>query len=334
MTQAPPSPFGEIRPVRIEDEMRASFVDYAMSVNVSRAIPDIRDGLKPVQRRILYAMSEMNLAAATVQEVRHRRRRSDGQVPPPRRHADLRRPGAHGPGLVAALPADRRPGQLRQRRQRPAGSDALHGGAPRRRSPPNCWPTSTRTPSTSSPTSTTEEEPIVLPSRIPNLLINGASGIGVSLATNIPPHNLGEVLDAVIGAAGQPGHLQRRDSRTSSRARTSPPAASSSAARRSSRLTRRPRPHRRARAGPHRGVAHRPGPDHRHRAALPGEQGRAGRPHRRAGQGSARSRASATCATSPTARACASSSSWAAAARRALVLNACTSTRPCRRPSP
>src|SRR3970282_973142 len=54
---------GNVRPIRIEDEMRASYVDYAMSVNVSRAIPDIRDGLKPVQRRILYAMSELNLAA-------------------------------------------------------------------------------------------------------------------------------------------------------------------------------------------------------------------------------------------------------------------------------
>src|SRR5581483_4440804 len=61
MTQAPPD-FGEIRLTRIEDEMRVSFVDYAMSVNVSRAIPDVRDGLKPVQRRILHAMSELGLA--------------------------------------------------------------------------------------------------------------------------------------------------------------------------------------------------------------------------------------------------------------------------------
>src|SRR5205809_3199985 len=60
MTQAPIDP-GSIRPIRIVDEMRSSFVDYAMSVNVARAIPDVRDGLKPVQRRILYAMSEMNL---------------------------------------------------------------------------------------------------------------------------------------------------------------------------------------------------------------------------------------------------------------------------------
>ncbi len=95
---------GNIRPIRIEEEMRASFVDYAMSVNVSRAIPDVRDGLKPVQRRILYAMSEMNLAAGNryskcasiVGEV-------IGSIPPSRRRADLRRPRAHGPGLGAAL---------------------------------------------------------------------------------------------------------------------------------------------------------------------------------------------------------------------------------------
>ena len=141
--------------IRIEDELKTSYLDYAMSVIVSRALPDVRDGLKPVHRRILYTMNEMGLASAVgLSQVRGHRRRGDGQVPPARRRGAVRRAGPAGPGLLAALPARRRPGQLRLGRRRPAGRDALHRSAHdghRRRS---CWPTSTRTPSTSSRTTT------------------------------------------------------------------------------------------------------------------------------------------------------------------------------------
>ena len=115
----------------IGDEMRASYLDYAMSVIVSRALPDVRDGLKPVQRRILYGASEMGLAPdRRAQEVRAARGRCHGPVPPARGRPGVRSPRAHGPGLQLSLPADRRAGQLRERRRRPAGGDAVHRGAP------------------------------------------------------------------------------------------------------------------------------------------------------------------------------------------------------------
>ena len=81
---------GDVRAISIVDEMKRSYLDYAMSVIVSRALPDVRDGLKPVHRRILYAMHEMGVALEPlVQEIRPHRRRRDGQVPPPRRQRDL-----------------------------------------------------------------------------------------------------------------------------------------------------------------------------------------------------------------------------------------------------
>ena len=117
-------------PIPIEDEMRRSYLDYAMSVIIGRALPDIRDGLKPVHRRVLYAMQEMGLAwnrgykkSARVVGDMHR------QVPSARRRAGLRGAGADGAGVLPALPAGRRPGQLRLDRRRPAGGHALHRGA-------------------------------------------------------------------------------------------------------------------------------------------------------------------------------------------------------------
>ena len=119
-----------IRPVPIEDELQSAYLDYAMSVIVSRALPDVRDGLKPVHRRVLYTMHEMGLTStAALPQVRRHRRRGDGQVPPARRPVAVRRAGAPRPGLLAALPARGRPGQLRLGRRRPAGRDALHRGA-------------------------------------------------------------------------------------------------------------------------------------------------------------------------------------------------------------
>ena len=105
---------GDIQAIHIEDEMRVSYLDYAMSVIVSRALPDVRDGLKPVHRRILYTMGEMGLSAtssyrkcaAIVGEVM-------GKYHPHGDAVAVRRAGPDGPGLLDALPARRRPGQLR-----------------------------------------------------------------------------------------------------------------------------------------------------------------------------------------------------------------------------
>lgn len=189
---------GNIRPIRIEEEMRASYVDYAMSVNVARAIPDVRDGLKPVQRRILYGMSELNLqagnpykkSAAVIGEVM-------GKYHP---HGDspiyeamvrmaqdfaMRYPLVDGQGNFGSIDNDP-PAAMRytEARLTPIASEIL---ADIEKNTVNFQPNF----------DDSKSEPMVLPSRVPNLLINGASGIGVSLATNIPPHNLGEVCDAL-----------------------------------------------------------------------------------------------------------------------------------------
>ena len=146
---------GDVRAIRIEDEMRVSYLDYAMSVIVARALPDVRDGLKPVHRRILYTMGEMGLSAtssyrkcaAIVGEVM-------GKYHP---HGDvalydalvrlaqdfsMRYPLVDGQGNFGSVDGDS------------AGRHALHGGPPDRRSPPRCSRTSTRTPSTTRTTTT------------------------------------------------------------------------------------------------------------------------------------------------------------------------------------
>jgi DNA gyrase subunit A len=195
---------GTIRPVRIEDEMRMSYVDYAMSVNVARAIPDVRDGLKPVQRRILYAMTEEGLAG-------NQRKKSAtvvgavmGRYHP---HGDqaiydtlvrmaqdfaFRYPLIDGQGNFGSVDNDP-PAAMRYTECRLAAiaADLL---ADIEKNTVDFQPNF----------DDNHREPVVLPSRIPNLLVNGASGIGVSLATNIPPHNLGEVLDAVAALIDNP----------------------------------------------------------------------------------------------------------------------------------
>ncbi len=192
--------------------MRRSYLDYAMSVIVGRALPDARDGLKPVHRRVLYAMHELNndWNRPYKKSGAHRRRR-DRQIPPARRHRGLRHHRAHGAGLLAAPHAGRRPGQLRLGRRRQRRGDALHRDPPGARSRTRCWPTSTRRPSTSARTTTaSEQEPLVLPTRLPNLLVNGSAGIAVGMATNIPPHNLSEVVDACLHLLRQPDATHRR----------------------------------------------------------------------------------------------------------------------------
>ena len=121
-------------PVNIEDEMKRSYMDYAMSVIIGRALPDVRDGLKPAHRRVLYGMKAMGLSstrgyrkcAKIVGEVM-------GNYHPARRRVDLRHARPHGAGLQHALAARRRPGQLRLDRRRPAGGDAVHRGPARSR---------------------------------------------------------------------------------------------------------------------------------------------------------------------------------------------------------
>ena len=138
-------------------------------------------------------------------QVQPRRRRRDGSVPPARRHRDLRHPGPARAAVGDARTADPRAGQLRLAGQRRRRRDALHrvpdGAA-------GAWrwcATSTRTPSTSSPTTTAApQEPMVLPARYPNLLVNGSAGIAVGMATNIPPHNLREVADGAQWALEHP----------------------------------------------------------------------------------------------------------------------------------
>ena len=126
----------ELLHVNLEDEMRQSYLDYAMSVIVGRALPDVRDGLKPVHRRVLLrdARARQRLEQG-LQEVRPRRRRRDRQVPPARRHGGLRHDRAHGAAVLDALPAGRRPGQLRLGRRRRPGGHALHRSAHVARSP-------------------------------------------------------------------------------------------------------------------------------------------------------------------------------------------------------
>ena len=183
----------------IEDEMRVSYLDYAMSVIVSRALPDVRDGLKPVQRRILFGMQELGVGpnsalkktARVVGEVM-------GKFHP---HGDqaiydtlvrmaqdftMRYPLVTGQGNFGSVDGDP-PAQMRytEARLAPIASELL---ADLDRNTVDFQPNF----------DDSVNEPVVLPSRIPNLLLNGSSGIAVGMATNVPPHNLNEICDALV----------------------------------------------------------------------------------------------------------------------------------------
>ncbi len=190
---------GDIVPINIEDEMKRSYIDYAMSVIVGRALPDVRDGLKPVHRRILFGMNEMGLApnrptrkcAKIVGEVL-------GKFHP---HGDssvydslvrmaqpfsLRYPLVDGQGNFGSVdgdpPAAYRYTEARLSKIATSLLDDIDKETVDFR--PNF--------------DDSEMEPEVLPTRVPNLLVNGSSGIAVGMATNIPPHNLGEIIDATV----------------------------------------------------------------------------------------------------------------------------------------
>src|SRR5213596_3709547 len=196
---------GNIEPRGLREEMRSSYMEYAMSVIVGRALPDVRDGLKPVHRRVLYAMHEAGLqptrpyrkCARVVGDVM-------GNYHP---HGDqaiydtlvrlaqdfaLRYPLVDGQGNFGSIDDDpaaamryteARLARLATEMLRDIDADTVDFG-------PNY--------------DESRLEPHVLPSRFPNLLVNGASGIAVGMATNIPPHNLNEAIDAVVAYIDDP----------------------------------------------------------------------------------------------------------------------------------
>ncbi len=194
-----------IQPINIEDEMRKSYLDYSMSVIIGRALPDVRDGLKPVHRRVLYTMQEMGLqynkkhtkCAKVVGQTM-------GQYHP---HGDsaiydtlvrmaqdfsLRYPLVDGQGNFGSVDGDP-PAAMRYTECRLARiAGALMEDIDK--------DTVDFTPNYDESTS----EPTVLPARIPNLLVNGSNGIAVGMATNIPPHNLTEIVDATITLINSP----------------------------------------------------------------------------------------------------------------------------------
>jgi len=189
----------------LEDEMRESFIDYSMSVIVQRALPDVRDGLKPVHRRILYAMQELGLSpgraykkcATVVGEVL-------GKFHP---HGDmavydslvrmvqdfsLRYPLVDGQGNFGSVDGDRAAAyRYTEARLQPLATELLEDIDKE---------TVDFTPNFDGRI----DEPTVLPGKVPNLLVNGSSGIAVGMATNIPPHNLREIVDALIALIGNP----------------------------------------------------------------------------------------------------------------------------------
>jgi len=191
--------------VTIEEEMRASYLDYAMSVIVSRAIPDLRDGLKPVHRRILYAMHE---TGNTHDKAYRKSARPVGDVMGKYHpHGDsaiydalvrmaqdfsMSLPLLDGQGNFGSMDGDN-PAAMRYtevRMDKPAG--ALLSDIDK------------ETVDFQDNYDGKDQEPTVLPARFPNMLVNGAGGIAVGMATNIPPHNLGEVIDATLALIDDP----------------------------------------------------------------------------------------------------------------------------------
>ncbi len=201
----PIPPGGNISPIAIEDELKKSYLDYAMSVIVQRALPDVRDGLKPVHRRILFSMHEngrdwnrpYRKSALIVGDVM-------GKYHP---HGDqsiydalvrmaqpfsMRAPLIDGQGNFGSVdgdpPAAMRYTEVRRAKLAHSLTDDIDKD----------------TVDWKDNYDGSEREPIVLPSRLPNILINGANGIAVGMATNIPPHNMGEVIDACLAYIEDP----------------------------------------------------------------------------------------------------------------------------------
>ena len=196
--------FGLIEPIEIEDEMERSFLDYSMSVIVSRALPDVRDGLKPVHRRILWGMYDvgarpdrpfMKCARVTGEVMGKYHPHGDSAIydalvrmaqPHSLRHPLVQGHGNFGSpddGPAAARYTECRLDPLAMAMLQDIGEETVDFG---------------------DNYSGEFSEPTVLPSRFPNLLVNGGQGIAVGMATNIPPHNLGEVIDATVHLMDNP----------------------------------------------------------------------------------------------------------------------------------
>src|SRR3989338_6045103 len=198
-TTPPQNNIGRIQDIALVDEMQKSYLDYAMSVIVSRALPDVRDGLKPVHRRIIYAMQQQGLhhtsryqkSAAVVGEVlkNYHPHGNDPVYEAMVRMAQdfsMRYPLVDGQGNFGSIDGDS-PAAMRYTEARlSAIADELLRDINK------------NTVDFIDNYSGTTKEPVLLPSVIPNLLLNGAAGIAVGMATQIPPHNLGEVCDALI----------------------------------------------------------------------------------------------------------------------------------------
>ena len=179
---------GAVRNVSIEEEMRSAYIDYAMSVIVARALPDVRDGLKPVHRRILYTMSEMGLALQVgLPQVRRRRGRGAGQVPPPWRRRAVRRARPPGPGLQPRYPLVDGQGNFGSIDGDPAAAYRYTEARLAAISDEMLADIDRGTVDFMDNFDGRLQEPTVLPARLPNLLVNGSSGIAVGMATNIRP---------------------------------------------------------------------------------------------------------------------------------------------------
>ncbi|MEQ8505948.1 MAG: DNA gyrase subunit A [Rhodospirillales bacterium] len=201
----PLPPESDVSLVSIEDEMRASYLDYAMSVIVSRALPDVRDGLKPVQRRILFAMKENGYeagkpyrkSARIVGDVMGKYHPHGDQaiydaMVRLAQHFSMRLPLVDGQGNYGSMDGDKAAAMRYTEARMARSAHALLEDIDRETVDfqPN-YDESSR-------------EPVVLPAGFPNLLVNGASGIAVGMATNIPPHNLGEVISACCAYIDNP----------------------------------------------------------------------------------------------------------------------------------
>ena len=195
----------DIRPISITDEMKRSYLDYAMSVIVSRALPDVRDGLKPVHRRILFGMNELGLdwnkkyvkCARVVGEVMgkyhpHGNLAIYDALVRMAQDFSMRLPLIDGQGNFGSVdgdpPAAERYTECRLAKVAHALLDDLDKNTVEFRENYDA----------------SLKEPVVLPAKFPNLLVNGSGGIAVGMATNIPPHNLGEVIDACIAHLDNP----------------------------------------------------------------------------------------------------------------------------------
>ncbi len=200
-----PQLFGNYIPRSISDEMSESYLNYAMSVIVSRALPDVRDGMKPVHRRILYDMHELGLhasakfrkSAAVVGDVLAKYHPHgdtavyDSMVRMAQDFA-MRYPLVHGQGNFGSVDGDNAAAMRYTEAKLHKLSEEMLADIEKE--------TVDFAPNYDS----TRTEPVVLPSRVPQLLLNGTMGIAVGMATNIPPHNLGEVVDAVMHLSKNP----------------------------------------------------------------------------------------------------------------------------------